>query len=210
MSYVYADFGKINLKNLQKVQDIVKGDKLRKAAQDFVETSKLKGSGTLADDVHDGIIHRKITTSLAKYLPNTTVKSKKDYLPLNLGKNPGEYNNAIEDVAVGIHGLPKDARLSSYPERHTIGRAVRKKKLTKVEKIMTADPENIELYKLAVLQNKPDKNTVKDYIQEMRSTKKEINNWQPSRFTPKTKGLKPTPTTIEEKQQKLKQKYGIL
>lgn len=203
----HASFGKINIKNLTKTQNFLKSGNLEKSAEEFVSASKLKPSYSLSTMIHDGITHKKISPKISKYIPANVPKTNKSFLPLNMGKNPDKYNGGIEDIAVGIEASGVNARLS--PRLYVVGRGIRKKKLTNIEKIMTADATSPELTSLALLKRKPNKDDVQNYIKDMRETKSDVNDWKPSRFDRKTKGAKSTPKTIEEKRKNLKQKYGI-
>lgn len=202
----FAEFGKINIKNLQKTQKFLRSGTLEKSAEEFVTASKLKPSYSLSTSIHDGITHKKISPKVSRYIPTDVPKTDKPFLPLNMGKNPDKYNGGVEDIAVGVEASGINSRLS--PKLYAVGRGIRKKKLTNIEKIMTADADSPELTNLYLMKNKPTKTDVQSYIKDMRETKTQVNNWKPSRFAPKQRGAKPQPTTIEKKKEQLTQKYA--
>lgn len=200
----HAMFGKINMKNLQKLQ------KLNISGDDFARASGVSAKEAINLKIHDQIAHKKVPQWSKKYLTDQDkIKYKKSvsalsFLPLANPINQvkkvdvSKYNNDIESMVDNIQGRRGDIRPLAQ-----IGKAIRKRKMSDVEQLATVNsPITSRLLKTP--DKKPTKQDTKDLIDWMQKNKK-----GQQRFTPKTKGIKPQPTTIEEKKQKLAQKYGI-
>lgn len=201
-----ATFGKINLKNLRKLRNIdLSTDKA------FREAS---GLGKTVDKVHDAIEHGKIPLATKRYLPGAAeieYKTKTKFLPLVNNSNQvkpvtddtrKKANTFIEAMTNGVDGSSRPKYTDQKP--YIIGRAVRKKKLTKAEQLLTGNLNSpfADLRGIVKGTEEPTQKIVDRLILNN-------SNKKPSRFTPKTKGSKPQPQTIEQKKQGLKQKYGI-
>jgi hypothetical protein len=199
-----ADFGKINLKNLKKLQ------KLDISGDDFAITSGIKPLDAINIKIHDQIAHKKVPPTAKKYLTDQDkIKYKKSvsqlaFLPLANPINQvrkvdvNRYNNDIESMVDNIQGRRGDIRPLAQ-----IGKAIRRRNMSDVEQLATVNSP-ITSRLLAKPDKPPTKQDLKDLKDWMQKNKK-----GGQRFEPKTKGAKPTPKTIEEKQSNLKQKYGI-
>ena len=199
-----ATFGKINIKNLNKIK------KLDISGDDFAIASGVKPVDAINLKIHDQIAHKKVPQWSKKYLTDQNkinykkFVSKLSFLPLANPINQikkvdvNKYNNDIESMVDNIQGRRGDTRPLAQ-----IGKAIRKREMSDVEQLATVNsPITSRLLKTS--DKKPTQQDTKDLIDWMQKNKK-----GQQRFTPKTKGTKPTPTTIEEKKQKLAQKYGI-
>lgn len=205
-----ASFGKINLKNLQKLQ------KLDISGDDFALISGVKKPyDSIATQIHDQITHKKIPFSIKKYIDPSGVVSYKeqyDYLPLANPNNQSKYlnrknrvnyNNQLEEIAATLEG-----RYRGTSKTDRIGQGLRKKKLTAIEKLATANQGSQTVKDLYLTQKNPTQEDVVNLIQEAKrnQTEKIIQ-------TKKIRGAKPAPTTIEDKKLKLQdrqleRKYG--
>lgn len=205
----HATFGKINLKNLQKLQklDLSKAD-------EFTFVSGLPKSKMRVTQLHD-TIHMQVPMSSKKYIKgHSTVKYNKEakkspFLPLanpinqvSSAKPSKNYNEGIEKIVEGLEGLNRYDDLTPYENKlQQIGNALRKKKLTKVERLARYPIVTSPIFTDS---KKPTQEDVVNLINKVKTTAKPKTIQQP-----KTKGLKPQPQTIEEKKQNLKQKYAL-
>lgn len=194
---VCATFGKINLKNLKKIQklDLSKAD-------NYALRSRLGQDNSITERIHDGVTHTKIPASLSKRFGYD--EKEAPYMLLNKlkGDDGQKYNRKIEKIANGVEGLE---RFKYDSPEYRIGRALRKKKLSAAEKITTRQQNSSVL--TGLIEDKTTKPT-QDQVDYLISNIKS-NSTKPPRITPKIKGSKPQPQNIEQKKQGLKQKYGI-
>jgi len=205
-----ASFGKINLKNLKKLQ------KLDISGDDFVRASGLKKASSTITAIHDQITHRAIPQSVKKYLENekgiaykASVK-KLPFLPLanpinELKKSSGreDYNKAIERLADKVEGRYRGQGLDTV-----IGNTIRKKRLTKAEQIATNMQRSPIVDDLINTKREPTQQDVLNLIEEARA-----ENRTRKRQPKKIRGEKPE-RNIEEnkynlKMRQLERKYGI-
>lgn len=111
----------------------------------------------------------------------------------------------MERIAMGLEGANRSRVDDGYYYR--IGRALRKKKLEPEDKLTmlsaTRVPEIRRTVDTIARKKKPYNKDVVSIQEKLQRLEK-----QPKQ-QPKTKGTKPTPTTIEEKKQRLTQKYGV-
>lgn len=202
-----AMFGKINLKNLQKLQ------KLDISGDDFVRASGLNKSDKINFLIHDQISHKAIPQSVSKYLKNSekvaynSEARKQPFLPLanpnNQLKNSKilkddttkyAYNSDIERLADGVEGMYRNNTLLAG-----IGKALRKKKLTKAEQIATNLSGSPTVGRLLKNPDKPPTELdVKDLIYTARK-----ENGTTKRQLKKVRGAKPEQKTLEEKKSDL-------
>lgn len=200
MTFLLCDFGKINLRNLQKLQklDLSKGE-------DYVKASGLKIPKPNQIDlrIHDSITHQHIPTKYyKKYLSlNYKPTSSKNLLLNNSSKNSIGDNIIIEEIA---NGIEKQNLTNNLNKENIMGLGIRRKKLSKVEKLATGLQSSHTIKDIYKTQRKPTQEDVYSLIQEARQYRE-----PKSQSAPKTKGSKPREATIEEKKQKLAQKYGI-
>lgn len=206
--FLLCDFGKINLKNLQKAKN-----KLSLIAKDdsFIKASGLEPPITKSFEIHDAISHKYVSPKLQSVVtnkdPSVIYKNNTEFLPL-ISKNNQfneiplrsveKYNNNLELIVDGIEGRGKRGS-KGYRMFQSIGKSIRNKKLSEVDKLMTSNRSYFDLPFI------PDKQTVDELIKNNRERAK-----PKTILAPKQRGVKPIPTTIEEKQLKLKQKYGII
>lgn len=194
-----ADFAKVNLGILKKLQG--KMPIYHEKADIFRKLSKLESEPYFGSiDIHDSVSHALIPKSMAKRLVGRNVRTKESYIPLNRVKKA---NNILEDIADGIEG--KRRQTTKDDLNYNIGRAIRKKKLSDEDKL--ALQIRRPLYPILEGQE-PTKEDVGKIKESLLYTNKDKNN---PRLAPKIRGAKPQPQpkTIEEKKQKLAQKYGI-
>lgn len=217
----YVDFGKINLKNLRKLQ------KLDISGNDFARTSGLKTPKqsvksnpkiALTDvQIHDQITHKSIPRSVLKYLPNNesikyTEKAKtKKYLPIINSSNQTEKglkefsprlksNIFIEDIAASVEGN----RLGDE-KAVAIGKGVRKKLLSKVEKLATNTMEQPVIRDLLATKRQPTQDDVNEVIKAARERAKGIKQ----KLDERKLQNKEKPRSIQEKKNYLREKYDI-
>jgi hypothetical protein len=184
-----CDFGKINLKNLQKLQ------KLDIGGDDFVRASGLNKADKTRFKIHDQITHRAIKPIAKKYLEQAdkvryNSKARKlSFLPLANPVNQlkgglpsgSQYNSSLERLADKVEG---QARGSVKPI-DGLGRAFRKKNLTKAEQIATRYQNSPIIDDLITTQRKPTTTDVQGLITEAQRSGKG------SREVKKIKGDKP-------------------
>jgi hypothetical protein len=203
VSFEDASFGKINLKNLKKLQ------KLDLSGDDFVRASGLQKSDKINFLIHDQISHKAIPQYVGKYVDNfdktayTSAARKEKFLPLANPNNQlkksrilkdddlkQQYNSGIERLADSVEG-----RFRNTPILGGIGKALRKKKLTKAEQIATNMAGSPVVGRLLKNPNKPV--TQLDVSDLIREARRDNRNTKPQ--SKKVKGIKEPEKTIEEK-----------
>ena len=211
--YLLVDFGKINLKNLQKLQ------KLKLDGDDFSRVSGVKKQPRIDLQIHDQITHKAIPPSILRYLPDSkkikyNAKAKREsFLPLINTNNQlkkglqdtdlrSANNRFIERIANRVEGKGGGGSGISSTEG-LIGASLRKRKLTKVEKIATNMQRSPVVEDLITTQRKPTQQDVSDLIQQAKNT----NNTPKPRQPQKIRGQKPLPQTVEQKRRALETGY---
>ena len=203
MTFLLCDFGKINLRNLKKLQ------KLDISGDDFVRTSGLTKSDKINFLIHDQITHKAIPQSVGKYVENfdktayNAAARKEKFLPLANPVNQlkrsrilkdddlkQQYNSSIERLADSVEG-----RFRNTPILGGIGKALRKKKLTKAEQIATNMAGSPVVGRLLKNPSKPA--TQLDVSDLIREARRDNRNTKPQ--AKKIKGIKEPEKTLEEK-----------
>ncbi len=195
----HVDFAKVNLDILESIKGTLR--KYQTGAKQFKQDSGIpirKTSNPPSPNLifHDSISHKKIPSSLGKKWGAIDLTT--DYLPLNKVSNR---NENIEYIVDGIQGNPR--RYDNNP-LYNIGRALRKKTMSQSDKLLTQQRQSLLPELFPILSGRQPTN--EDVLKIREKLKK---NYVQPKQQPKIKGSKPQETTIEEKQQKLKQKYGI-
>ncbi len=193
-----ADFAKVNLKILEKIKGIE--PQLKRKEKQFMKASNLKYKGDLT---HDAITHYAIPPYVGRKI-EPDFKTRRKFTPLNRfidNDDMGYKNSMVERVTDGLEALPMEYFEPEMQKMYQIGRALRKKKLSPEDKLLSTigNPTTSSIIK--------GRQPTQEDVITIRNSLKERG--QQPKQQPKTKGSKPAPTTIEEKQQKLKQKYGI-
>ncbi len=192
----HVDFAKVNLDILKQIKKDALITKYK--AKQFRKASGLAGDGYIT---HDGITHQNIPAYIGRKL-DPKFKTKEKYTPLNkFIDNDNNYN--IESVADGIEAVkrPTDVDITNT-RMYNAGRALRKRKLSDSDKLLLTDSTGTAVKILnGAKPSQKDVDTILNSLKE---------RGQQPKQQPKIKGSKPQETTIEEKQQKLRQKYGIL
>ena len=195
-----ATFAKINLKNLEQIA--TRSKLSNRKAKDFVKASGLEKS----IGHHDGITHINIPSTIGNRL-DPDLKINTQFTPLNQSTKKN-FNNDIEKIADGVEGERRNKIINTLRDieemqLYNIGRAIRKRKLDDVDKIMITSGMG-NSFKEINKGRKPTQEDVKNIKQNLKKFKGDAK-----RLPSKTKGSKPPQPTIEEKKQNLKQKYGI-
>jgi hypothetical protein len=202
----FANFGKVNLQNLQKMQKL----DLTNTNQLFLQRSGLTNEHpaftNTAMEIHDGLTHSKIKPSLNKYLPKVEYKERpQDFLHLNpSGKKDladHRYNQEVEKIGLGIDGIGRKNRQPLT----VIGNAIRKKELSPVEQLATQH-RNEEVYRLRYYNNTP---ATQDDVSKVISSLREAAAPKRGRGIRKARGVKPEPQELDFKKIKLEGRYGI-
>ena len=215
MIFLLCDFGKINLKNLQKLQ------KLDISGDDYIRASGLRKGHNISFDIHDQITHKAIPPYVKKYLDdNKNVSYKRDikklnYLPIsnpiNQAKNKRgsvEYNQALERLAARVEGKGrKKFKYSLAEPLDTVGNSIRKRNLTKVEKLATNMQTLPVVNNLMTTKRKPTQSDVASLIKEVKQNAYDRRGIITQQL-PKQRGSKVKPQTVEEKKSIMRQKYG--
>ncbi len=205
-----VDFGKINLRNLSKLQ------KLDISGDDFARASGLKTPESTIVRIHDQITHKAIPQTAKKYLEGADkIAYKKSinklsFLPLanpinELKKSTGrgDYNASLERLADKVEGRYRGQGLDTV-----IGNTIRKKRLSKAEQLATNMQRSPIVDDLITTKRQPTQEDVANLIKEAR-----LENRTTKRQPKKIRGEKPQ-SNIEEKKYNLKmrqleRKYGV-
>jgi hypothetical protein len=199
----FANFGKINVKNLQGLQNL----NVEAMHKDFITKSRVPKEHPQFRDsqmmLHDGLTHTKIKPSLLNRLPkvDNSKNPPKDYLYLNPeGDNKNAYNQKIESIGVGIEGI---GRKSPNPLVH-LGNSIRKRELSPVEKLATQFrvPEIMQIREKSSPANQED---VEKLIEVYRNSRPSYVN--KDRGIRKVKGAKAPENSLEYKKAILEGRY---
>lgn len=203
--YILADFGKINLKNLQKLQKL----DVENSKKVFISRSKVPSKHPMFTDemmsLHDGLTHTKVKPSLMKYLPQVNYKNTpRDFLHLNpdyTDKNNKKFNNAIESIAVGIEGKGRKSGNSLV----ILGNSIRKRDLNDVEKLATSWQQVPEIVAVKNKSTPATEDDVSLLIKAFKDNRSRYTN--KDRGVRKIKGLKAPERDLEYKKAILEGRY---
>ena len=146
MTFLLCDFAKVNLKILEKIRGIE--PILKKKEKAFMKASNLK----LKDDLtHDAITHYAIPPYIGRKI-EPGFKTKRKFTPLNkfINDDDMDYKNSmVERVTDGLEGRPMEYFEPEMQDMYRIGRALRKKKLSPEDKLLSTigDPITTSIIK---------------------------------------------------------------